>query len=83
MCADIVPMPKVGLRSSVSLFPTPTERVKGRDVLEGLNREAADPRNTSRRLQQSLDELKELLKPDGLTNLYAKNPVPFLTCQNI
>lgn len=67
----------------MSLFPTPVERAKGRDVLEGLNREAADPRNTSRRLQQSLDELKELLKPDGLTNLYAKNPVPFLVPEYI
>ncbi|CAG8973753.1 hypothetical protein HYALB_00007703 [Hymenoscyphus albidus] len=70
--SDIVPMPKVGLRSSVSIYSTPAERARGRDVLESLNREAADPRNTSRRLQQSLEDLKGLLKPDGLTQFKFK-----------
>jgi cohesin loading factor subunit SCC2 len=53
------------------LYPTQAERNEGRQALDSLNREAIDPQNTSRRIQQTLDELKELLKPDGMTQLYA------------
>ncbi|KAH8678999.1 hypothetical protein BGZ60DRAFT_402322 [Tricladium varicosporioides] len=65
--SDIVPFPAVGLRSSVSLFSTPAERDEGRRALDSLNHEAVDPQTTSRRLQQSLNDLKELLKPESLT----------------
>ncbi|RDL30829.1 uncharacterized protein BP5553_10174 [Venustampulla echinocandica] len=70
--SDIVPLPSVGLRSSVSLFPTPVDRAKARQALDSLNSEASDPHNTSRRLQQTLDDLKELLKPEGIANFTFK-----------
>jgi hypothetical protein len=67
---DIIPLPSIGLRSSTSIFSTPAEIEAGRQGLESLNRELAeDPYNTSERLQKSLNELKELLKPEGITQL--------------
>ncbi|TVY73190.1 Protein rad9 [Lachnellula suecica] len=82
--SDIVPLPSVGLRSSVSLFPTQSEREIGRQGLESLNREAANPQNTSQRLQRTLDELKELLKPEGIAQYKFRtaaklNPSPATT----
>ncbi|TVY22746.1 Protein rad9 [Lachnellula hyalina] len=75
--SDIVPLPLVGLRSSVSLFPTEAERENGRQGLESLNREAADPQNTSQRLQRSLDDLKALLKPEGIPQYTFKTAPKF------
>jgi hypothetical protein len=67
---DIIPLPSIGLRSSTSIFSTPAAIEAGRQGLESLNRELAeDPYNTSERLQKSLNELKELLKPEGITQL--------------
>jgi len=60
----------VGLRSSTSLFSSAADRERGRQDLEVLNREAQDSPNTSERLQKSLDELKELLKPEGIAQLW-------------
>ncbi|TVY50165.1 Protein rad9 [Lachnellula cervina] len=76
--SDIVPLPSVGLRSSVSLFPTEAERENGRQGLESLNREAINPHNTSQRLQRSLDDLKALLKPEGIAK-YNFKTAPKLT----
>lgn len=70
--ADIIPLPKIGLRSSASIFATPEERAEGRRGLETLNREAQDPYNTSQRLQKSLNDLKELLRPEGITHFQFK-----------
>jgi cohesin loading factor subunit SCC2 len=67
--SDIIPLPSVGLRSSTSLFSSPADRERGRQDLESLNRQAQDPHNTSERLQKSLDDLKELLKPEGIAQL--------------
>jgi cohesin loading factor subunit SCC2 len=67
---DIIPLPSIGLRSSTSIFSTPTAIEAGRQGLESLNRELAeDPSNTSERLQKSLNDLKELLKPEGIAQL--------------
>lgn len=61
---DIIPTPSIGLRSSASLFSTAAERDEARQGLEGLNREAANPHQTSQRLQQTLEDLKQLLKSE-------------------
>ncbi|KAN0096308.1 hypothetical protein V8E51_015113 [Hyaloscypha variabilis] len=70
--SDIIPLPSVGLRSSTSLFSSPADRERGRQDLESLNRQAQDPHNTSERLQKSLDDLKELLKPEGIAQFKFK-----------
>lgn len=67
---DIIPLPSIGLRSSQSIFATPKDREEARQGLESLNREAQDPHNTSERLQKSLNDLKELLKPEGIAQLW-------------
>jgi cohesin loading factor subunit SCC2 len=67
--ADIIPIPLIGLHSSSSIFSSSAERDEGRQGLESLNRQAQEPNNTSQRLQKSLNDLKELLKPDGITQL--------------
>ncbi|KAG9230669.1 hypothetical protein BJ875DRAFT_498949 [Amylocarpus encephaloides] len=72
--SDIVPFPSVGRNPSASLFATPEERARGRQHLDSLNKEAtANPGNTSQRLQQTLEDLKELLKPHGLTHFKFKH----------
>jgi cohesin loading factor subunit SCC2 len=63
---DIIPVPSIGLRSSASLFSTPAERDEARQGLEDLNREAANPHQTSQRLQQTLEDLKQLLQPKNV-----------------
>lgn len=67
---DTIPLPSIGLRSSTSIYSTSAERETGRQDLESLNREAQDPHNTSERLQKSLNDLKELLKPEGIAQLW-------------
>lgn len=64
---DIIPIPRPGLQSSASLFSTPAERDEARQGLESLNSEASDPSNTSQRLEETLQTLKELLHTDKLT----------------
>lgn len=71
--ADIIPLPRVGLRSSVPIFANSQEREEARRGLEVLNQEAREPQSTSQKLQDSLNELKELLKPEGITRLYASS----------
>lgn len=67
---DIIPLPSVGLKASTSVFSNSEERQHGRVGLESLNSELLrDPHNTSQRLQRSLNELKELLKPEGIAQL--------------
>ncbi|KAG4421995.1 hypothetical protein IFR04_004854 [Cadophora malorum] len=65
--SSVVPF-NSGLRSSTSLFSTSTDREEGRRLLEALNRDAQDPHNTSERLQKSLNDLKELLKPCNIAS---------------
>lgn len=64
--SDIIPIPSIGLRSSASLFSTPAERDEARQGLESLNREAVNTHQTSQRLQQTLEDLKQLLQPDNV-----------------
>ncbi|PBP25600.1 AT hook domain-containing protein [Diplocarpon rosae] len=61
--SDIIPLPSVGLRSSTSIYSSPSEREEGRLFLESLNRDAQDHNSTSQRLQKSLNDLKALLHP--------------------
>lgn len=68
--ADIIPLPSIGLRSSASLYANPQEREEGRQGLESLNSEIKKSRSTSQKLETSLNELKELLRPEGITRLY-------------
>ncbi|TAQ91638.1 hypothetical protein B7494_g95 [Chlorociboria aeruginascens] len=67
--SDIIPLPTVGIRSSVPLFPNDSERILGRQGLESLNREASNPYQTSQRLQQTLYDLKQLLRPEELSHI--------------
>jgi hypothetical protein len=67
---DIIPLPTVGLRSSASLFPTPSDRDQARQGLESLNREAAESSSTSNRLQETLKDLRKLLQEPGIPLLY-------------
>ncbi|CZT45548.1 related to sister chromatid cohesion protein [Rhynchosporium secalis] len=78
--SDIIPSPSIGVRSSASLFSTPTEREEGRQVLETLNRDAQHSNNTSERLQKSLNDLKELLKPGNIAQ-YSFKTSPNLTSE--
>jgi cohesin loading factor subunit SCC2 len=55
------------------MYSKPADREKGRQDLESLNRAAQDPYNTSERLQKSLNGLKELLKPEGIAQLWVTN----------
>ncbi|CCU74779.1 sister chromatid cohesion protein Mis4 [Blumeria hordei DH14] len=71
--SDLLPMPSVGLRSSVSIFNDSTEQFSTRNGLEFLNREAADPKKTSEILFRSLHQLKELLHPAGITRYKFKS----------
>jgi cohesin loading factor subunit SCC2 len=64
--SDIIPLPSIGLRSSASLFSTTAERDEARQGLDSLNREAANPYETSQRLQQTLEDLKQLLQPENV-----------------
>jgi cohesin loading factor subunit SCC2 len=64
--SDIIPLPSIGLRSSASLFSTAAERDEAREGLEILNSEAANPYETSQRLQQTLEDLKQLLQPENV-----------------
>lgn len=66
---DIIPLPRTGLRSSTSLFSTATERDEARRGLDGLNYDASDPYKTSQRLQQTLQDLKQLLQPEKISQL--------------
>ncbi|CZR63253.1 related to sister chromatid cohesion protein [Phialocephala subalpina] len=75
--SDIIPVPSIGLRSSTSIFPNEEERRNARQGLENLNRDAQAP-NTSERLQKSLNDLKELLKPEGIAQFTFKT-VPNIT----
>ncbi|KUJ06987.1 uncharacterized protein LY89DRAFT_661156 [Mollisia scopiformis] len=70
--SDIVPVPSIGLRSSPSIFSTQEERDTARHGLDSLNREARVPNNTSDRLQRSLNDLKDLLKPEGIAQFKFK-----------
>ncbi|PMD62723.1 uncharacterized protein K444DRAFT_557922 [Hyaloscypha bicolor E] len=70
--SDTIPLPSIGLRSSTSIYSTPAECETGRQDLESLNREAQDSHNTSERLQKSLNDLKELLKPEGIAQFKFK-----------
>ncbi|KAK0119687.1 Sister chromatid cohesion protein 2 [Cadophora gregata] len=79
--SDIIPPPSIGLRSSTSLFSTPTDREEGRQLLEALNRDAQDPNNTSERLQKSLNDLKELLKPGNIAQ-YSFKTSPSITSEH-
>lgn len=63
---DIIPLPTIGLRSSASLFSNATERSAARQGLESLNREAEKPSSTSQRLEQTLQDLKQLLQPQNV-----------------
>ncbi|RDW80553.1 hypothetical protein BP5796_05251 [Coleophoma crateriformis] len=65
--SDIIPVPSIGLRSSASLFPTTEDRNAARQGLDSLNVEAANPKSTSQRLQNTLTKLQHLLQPEGLT----------------
>ncbi|KAJ5042311.1 uncharacterized protein L3040_004863 [Drepanopeziza brunnea f. sp. 'multigermtubi'] len=76
--SDIIPVPSIGLRSSTSIYSSQTEREEGRQVLESLNRDAQQSHNTSQRLQKSLIELKELLKPGNIPKFTFKT-VPNVT----
>ncbi|EPE35752.1 ARM repeat-containing protein [Glarea lozoyensis ATCC 20868] len=70
--SDIIPIPSVGLKSSVSLYKSKEDRNEAWNTLASFNVEAIDPQKTSRRIQQTLDDLKELLKPDGMTQFKFK-----------
>ncbi|RFU29854.1 hypothetical protein B7463_g6474, partial [Scytalidium lignicola] len=65
--SDIIPMPHIGLRSSTSIFANEAEKQAARQSLDSLNREATNGQHTSQRLQQTLEQLQNLLKPDGLS----------------
>ncbi|KAH8809015.1 sister chromatid cohesion C-terminus-domain-containing protein [Xylogone sp. PMI_703] len=65
--SDIIPMPHIGLRSSTSIFANEAEKGAARQTLDSLNREAASNQQTSQRLQQTLEQLQTLLRPDGLS----------------
>ena len=66
---DVIPIPTIGLRSSVSLFTTDAQRKAAREGLESLNLEAADPHRTSQRLGQTLHVLQQLLRSENLTEM--------------
>lgn len=66
---DIIPSPSIGLHSSVSIYANEEERKKGRRDLDMLNREAKMQPTTSQKLQKTLNELKDLLKPESLPQL--------------
>lgn len=64
--ADIIPLPKIGARSSVSLFSTPADRAAGRQGLDRLNREVeANPHNASQGFNQELESVLQLLNSNG------------------
>ncbi|KAI6247378.1 hypothetical protein HI914_03907 [Erysiphe necator] len=65
--SDIIPMPSIGLRSSNSIFKGSYPLEESRYGLENLNREAADPINSSGNLQRCLSYVGELLHPAGIT----------------
>ncbi|KAF7903621.1 uncharacterized protein EAF01_006670 [Botrytis porri] len=65
--SDIIPLPTIGLGSSSSLFSNAAETQQGRESLESLNAEATNPYQTSQRLQRTLKDLEQLLKPEDHT----------------
>jgi cohesin loading factor subunit SCC2 len=67
--SGIIPLPKIGLRVSSSVFATPAERSTARQGLESLNEKAALPRGTSQELEKTLLDLKHILQPETLTEL--------------
>jgi len=67
--SGIIPLPKIGLRASTSLFTTPAERTAARQGLDSLNEKAALPRGTSQQLEKTLLDLKNMLQPETLTEL--------------
>lgn len=66
----IIPLPTIGLRASTPLFATVEEQLASRKDLELLNQDARSPTRTSERLESTLRELQQLLKPDRLTELW-------------
>lgn len=69
----IIPFPSSFPRTSHTIFANTEERQRTRRGLDSLNAEAAsNPQTTSYRLQQSLQQLQQLLRPSELTELYAK-----------
>ncbi|CCD53834.1 similar to sister chromatid cohesion protein Mis4 [Botrytis cinerea T4] len=65
--SDIIPLPTIGLGSSSSLFSNAAETQQGRESLGSLNAEATNPYQTSQRLQRTLKNLEQLLKPEDHT----------------
>ncbi|KAG9244691.1 hypothetical protein BJ878DRAFT_440888 [Calycina marina] len=69
--SDIIPIPTTGLRSSASLFANPAERDEARSGLESLNRDITD-NPTTQRLQAVLQDLKNLLQPEKVSQFKFK-----------
>lgn len=63
--ADIIPTPSLGAGPSSSNLAD----LVPRHDFENLNREAANPASTSRRLEQSLEHVQNLLNPARLIQL--------------
>lgn len=64
-CVDIIPTPELGAGPSSSNL---AQHVPQNDFVN-LNQEAANPSSTSRRLEQTLDHLQNLLSPARLTQM--------------
>lgn len=63
--ADIIPTPDLGAGPSASNL---AQHVPQHDY-DNLNKEAANPSSTSRRLEQTLEHVKNLLDPTRLTQM--------------
>ncbi|KAI1007106.1 hypothetical protein K3495_g1119 [Podosphaera aphanis] len=78
---DLIPLPTIGLGSSVSIFCGSNEREKTRYGLECLNQETANLGHLTENIQRNLNHLKELLHPSGLTR-YKFKTRPKLTSKS-
>lgn len=63
--ADIIPTPNLGAGPSSSRLAD----LVPRHDFDNLNKEAANPSSTSRRLEQSLEHVQNLLNPSGMAQL--------------
>lgn len=69
---EIIPFPSACPQPQDTIYTNVDERRRSRRYLESLNAEASNSQSTSYRLQQTLQELRQLLKPKDLTELYVK-----------
>ncbi|OJD34830.1 sister chromatid cohesion protein mis4 [Diplodia corticola] len=72
---SIIPFPSSFPHTNHTIFTHTEERQKARRGLDSLNAEAAsNTQSTSYRLQQSLQQLQQLLRPSELTEFKFKRP---------